>query len=104
MPAAYRYKKIVDVGGCQAAVLRLLLSRNPDIQGVNFDRLDVIASLSPVDESLAGRLTYASGDFFQPLPPETHGADAIVMKHIMWVPTTAFFTWHSLSPCSLVAS
>jgi hypothetical protein len=34
-----------------------------------------------VEADLTGRLRHVAGDFFQPLPPEVCGADAIVMKY-----------------------
>ncbi len=71
------------MGGNTGAVLQLVLARNPQAKGVNFDRPEVIGTLPPVAPELEGRLTHVGGSFMEPLPEALRGADAIVMKHIM---------------------
>jgi hypothetical protein len=49
--------------------------------GISLDRQELIATLPQVSPS--SRLQFATGNFFEPLPAEVHGANAILMKFIM---------------------
>jgi hypothetical protein len=72
----------VDVGGGTGTLLRLLLDGRPDLNGVVFDRADVVAR-APGSAS-SDRLSWQAGDFFDPaageLPP---GADVYLLSHVL---------------------
>jgi hypothetical protein len=68
-------KRIVDVGGSEGVLLRGLLERAPQAQGVLFDRQDVLAHVKPSD-----RIAVVPGDFFATVPP---GGDLYVLKSIL---------------------
>jgi hypothetical protein len=71
----------VDVGGSAGTLLRRLLERHPDARGVLFDLPDVIERLEAErTDDLDGRLTTASGDFFQRVP---EGGDLYLLKFIL---------------------
>ncbi|BBN03142.1 protein MpOMT13 [Marchantia polymorpha subsp. ruderalis] len=65
---------LVDVGGGVGANLAMILSRYPDLRGINFDLPHVVAKgiQSP-------RLEHVAGDFFQSVPR----GDAVWMKWIL---------------------
>jgi len=75
-------RTLADIAGGHGAVLTAILEKHPGMTGILFDVDHVIAGARPKIEvqGLAGRVSTASGDFFEAVPP---GADAYVMKHIL---------------------
>ncbi|KAJ7516909.1 hypothetical protein O6H91_21G004000 [Diphasiastrum complanatum] len=67
-------KKLIDVGGGTGSGLRMILSRYPCIQGINFDLPHVVASAP----QLTG-VTHVAGNMFECIPC----ADCIYMKNIL---------------------
>ncbi|KAG6550894.1 hypothetical protein Mapa_007508 [Marchantia paleacea] len=65
---------LVDVGGGVGANLAMVLSRYPDLRGINFDLPHVVARGVQVP-----RLEHVGGDFFQSVPE----GDAVWMKWIL---------------------
>jgi len=81
---AYDFSSITllaDVGGGHGALLAAILKRYPDMQGVLFDREEIVASM-PEDRfaSMKGRVAIEAGSFFERVP---QGCDAFIMKHII---------------------
>ena len=74
--------KLVDIGGGQGILLAGILKANPQMQGILFDMLSVIARESDLleQEGVAARVEKVAGDFFRSVPA---GADAYLMKHII---------------------
>jgi hypothetical protein len=77
-----RLRTIVDVGGGRGALLAAILSANPHLQGVLFDRPAVVAG---ADEELSGaevidRCKVVSGDFFDSVP---EGGDAYLLSGVI---------------------
>lgn len=76
------FRVVADVGGGEGKILRMVLDRFPDTQGVLFDQAHVISD--GVDKGLwapyAARVSLTPGDFFQSDLPS---ADAYVMKYIL---------------------
>ncbi|GAA2811067.1 methyltransferase [Saccharopolyspora taberi] len=76
------YRSVVDVGGARGHLIRLLVSRNPHLEGIVFD----LPALEPAfHEYLATTgarepITYRGGDFFTDPLPE---ADAMVFGHVL---------------------
>jgi hypothetical protein len=71
---------VVDLGGGRGGFLRRLLAARPDLDGVLFDRPDMLAGhLLDVPE-LAGRWRTEAGDFFTAVP---QGADVYVIKRVV---------------------
>jgi hypothetical protein len=56
---------VVDVGGGNGSLLRLLLEREPRLRGVVFDLPETVRDESTFDE----RLTFVEGSFFDSVPP-----------------------------------
>jgi hypothetical protein len=82
--AAYDFsniERLADVGGGHGALLAAILQRYPDMQGVLFDREEIVAGV-PKDrfEGCEGRIEIESGSFFERVPD---GCDAYIMKHII---------------------
>jgi hypothetical protein len=83
--AAYdfnRFKTIVDVGGGNGALLSVVLSRCPGLNGTIFD---LPSGTSDASEALAAaglsdRCRIVHGDFFKTVPP---GADAYILKSVI---------------------
>ncbi len=74
-------RHIADVGGGHGLLLASILRAYPDVQGVLFDRPEVIASVPK--EQFAGcadRIVLEAGDFFERIPD---GCDAYLMKYII---------------------
>jgi hypothetical protein len=73
--------RLADVGGGHGLLLAAILRANPHLQGVLFDRPEVVASV-PKDRiaDLVGRIAIESGSFFERVP---QGCDAFIMKHII---------------------
>src|SRR6476620_722188 len=74
-------KRLADLGGGHGALLASILRRYPQMQGVLFDRAEIIAGVAK--DQFAGceeRITFESGSFFDCVPD---GCDAYLMKHII---------------------
>ncbi|CAM6121623.1 unnamed protein product [Calypogeia fissa] len=65
---------LVDVGGCQGAVVAEIVACNPHIQGINFDLPDVIKTAPAVNG-----VQHVGGSFFDRVP----SGDAMFMKFII---------------------
>jgi SAM-dependent methyltransferase len=83
--AAYdfgRFGKIVDVGGGNGALMIGILSANPNLHGVVFDRAASAASaMEKIGAAgLANRCEASAGDFFKEVP---RGGRAYLLKHII---------------------
>jgi len=76
------FRTIVDVGGGNGALLLGILRATPRLQGIVFDRPDVVARAEKViaASGLGDRCRAAGGDFFVEVP---NGADAYVLKHVI---------------------
>jgi hypothetical protein len=74
-------ERLTDVGGGHGALLAAILRRNPNMQGVLFDRAETVAGV-PKDRfaGCEGRIAIESGSFFERVPD---GCDAYIMKHII---------------------
>ena len=74
-------KRLADVGGGHGLLLASILRRYPEMQGVLFDRPEVVASV-PKDQFAGcdGRIAIEAGSFFERVPD---GCDAYLMKHII---------------------
>ncbi len=74
-------KRLADVGGGHGALLASILRRYPQMQGVLFDRAEIVAGV-PKDQfaGCEGRITSEGGSFFEQVPD---GCDAYIMKHII---------------------
>lgn len=77
-----RLRTIVDVGGGRVGLLAAILSANPHLQGVLFDRLAVVAGAG---EQLFGaevidRYKVVGGDFFDSVP---EGGDASLLSGVI---------------------
>lgn len=75
-------RTVVDVGGGRGGLLAAILSANPHLQGVLFDRPTVVAG---VGEELSGagiidRCTVVSGSFFDSVP---EGGDAYLLSNVL---------------------
>lgn len=68
-------RTIADIGGGQGILLSTLLQNNPHMNGILYDRDDVIASANLVD-----RCELVVGDFFENVPT---GCDAYLLKSII---------------------
>jgi hypothetical protein len=70
-----------DIGGAGGAMLHALLQLHPDLQGILFDRPQVVAA-APAEAAKLGfaeRITSIGGDFFESVPE----ADLYLLKHIL---------------------
>jgi hypothetical protein len=74
--------RVVDVGGGHGWLLATVLQAHPAMQGVLFDRPEVVAAARPVLEQagVADRCELVGGDFFAEVPPQ---GDAYVLRHIL---------------------
>jgi hypothetical protein len=74
-------KRIADVGGGHGLLLASILRANPNMQGVLFDRPEVIASVPKAQfAGCEDRVALEAGSFFE---RATDGCDAYLMKHII---------------------
>jgi len=74
-------KRIADVGGGHGLLLGSILGAYPAMQGVLFDRPEVVGSLPKnAFAGLEGRVAVEGGSFFDRVPD---GCDAYIMKHII---------------------
>jgi hypothetical protein len=73
---------IVDVGGNRGTLLAAILSANPGVQGVLFDRPNVVISAEEhlSEMGLEQRCECISGDFFESVPP---GGDVYLLKRVL---------------------
>jgi hypothetical protein len=85
--AAYDFSRVgtlADVGGAQGHLLAAILERNPRLQGILFDRPQVVehARQAPYlkRRGIAGRVQFVAGNFFETAPA---GADVYLMKYIL---------------------
>jgi hypothetical protein len=76
------FRRIVDVGGGNGALLAGILVANPTLTGVIFDLPDVASrAREQIRElGLAGRCEIVGGDFFKEVP---RGGDAYLLKHVV---------------------
>jgi hypothetical protein len=74
-------KRLADVGGGHGALLASILRFYPQMQGVLFDRAEIVAGV-PQDQfaGCEGRITIEGGSFFERVPD---GCDAYIMKGII---------------------
>ena len=72
---------VADIGGSHGAMLHALLCVHPHLQGIVFDRPNVIASARAAAGGfrLKQRVTTVGGDFFESVPE----ADLYLLKHIL---------------------
>lgn len=72
---------VVDVAGGRGGMLHAVLSRNPGLRGVLFDRTPVLAEHTLArDPAIAGRWEIAAGDFLTAVPD---GGDVYLLKRIL---------------------
>ena len=76
------FRRIVDVGGGNGALLAGILKANPALAGVLFDLPQVAdRAIAPMRElGLADRCEIVGGDFFKAVPA---GGDAYLLKHVI---------------------
>ena len=74
-------KRLADVGGGHGGLLASILERYPDMQGVLFDRPEIVSGV-PADRfaDCENRIDIEAGSFFDRVP---EGCDAYIMKHII---------------------
>jgi hypothetical protein len=77
-----QFRKIIDVGGGNGALLGAVIAANPSIRGVVFDlpRGGAEASATLADAGVAASCEVVTGDFFHSVP---EGADAYILKLII---------------------
>jgi len=77
-----RYRTVVDVGGGDGTLLAAILLAHPGLEGVLFDRPDVVTRARErlAAAGLADRCQMVSGSFLDSVP---EGGDAYVMKWIL---------------------
>ncbi len=75
LPAGHR---VVDVGGSHGSMLAALMRANPGVEGVLFDRPEIIGQAKPELEDLSPQLE--GGDFFESVPA---GADVYLLSWIL---------------------
>lgn len=75
-------RMVADIGGGQGGVLRAILARHPEVEGVLADLPQVIAQVRPLFEAagLAGRYRVTAADFFEEVPG---GADLYLLKSVL---------------------
>ncbi|HZB31525.1 MAG TPA: methyltransferase [Streptosporangiaceae bacterium] len=71
---------VVDVGGGLGGLLYAVLSANPGLQGILFDREPVLRRHRLADPALDGRWETVAGDFYAGLPAD---ADLYLIKRIL---------------------
>ena len=77
-----RFRRIVDLGGGNGALLAAILSAHDGVEGVVFDQEHVVAGAPAVLEAagVADRCAIVAGSFFDSVP---EGGDAYVMSAIL---------------------
>lgn len=83
--AAYNFSAfqcLVDVGGGYGPLLKTILSRNPNLQGILFDLPPMIEGAAALFEpaQLLDRCKLVPGSFFESVPP---GGDAYLLQYII---------------------
>ena len=74
-------ERLADVGGGHGLLLAAILRANPDMEGVLFDRPEVVAHVPKQQfTGCEGRMTTEAGSFFERVPD---GCDAYLLKHII---------------------
>lgn len=74
-------ERLADVGGGHGLLLAAILRANPELQGVLFDRPEVIAHVPKRQfAGCEGRVTTERGSFFERVPD---GCDGYILKHII---------------------
>jgi O-methyltransferase domain len=74
-------KRLADLGGGHGGLLASILRRYPQMQGVLFDRAEIVAGMAKDQfAGCEGRITIEGGSFFERVPD---GCDAYIMKHII---------------------
>jgi hypothetical protein len=74
-----RARLIADIGGGNGEALRRILTLHPEVRGIVFDRVHVVAAIAP--EALAGgHITTQSGSFFDAVP---EGADIYMLVRVL---------------------
>jgi hypothetical protein len=71
---------VVDVAGGRGGLLHAVLTRNPGLRGVLFDREPVLRRHRLDDPAIAGRWETATGDFYTSVPS---GGDVYLLKRIV---------------------
>jgi O-methyltransferase/methyltransferase family protein len=76
------FSTVVDVGGGQGALLRAILTANPELNGILFDVPPVIEEAKKLikADGLAGRCATIAGDMFRWVP---RGADIYILKNVL---------------------
>jgi ubiquinone/menaquinone biosynthesis C-methylase UbiE len=77
-----RFDCVVDVGGGEGRLLAGLLAAYPNMRGILFDQVQVVAGAAPVLASVgvADRCEAVGGNFFDTVPA---GADAYLLRYIL---------------------
>src|SRR5215831_19260185 len=76
-----RFQTIADVGGGQGRTLAAILTANPGVSSILFDRREVLAGRCVIDDqALIHRAKKVSGDMHVELP---HGADCYLVKWVL---------------------
>lgn len=83
--AAYdfgRFRKLVDIGGGNGALLAAILAAHRDAEGVLFDQLHVVAHAPALLESagVSDRCRIVAGSFFESVPGD---ADAYLLRAVI---------------------
>jgi hypothetical protein len=81
--ASYEFPRtgtVVDVAGGLGGMLHAILSRNPGLRGILFDREPVLRNARLGDPAIAGRWEAVAGDFRVAVPA---GADMYLLKRIL---------------------
>ena len=74
-------ERLADVGGGHGLLLAAILRANPHMQGVLFDRPEVVEHVPEQQfTGCEGRITTEAGSFFERVPD---GCDAYLLKHII---------------------
>jgi hypothetical protein len=76
------FQTLVDVGGGDGSLLRVLLERHTSWKGILFDRPEVICrtQADPVWGDLCQRCEFQGGDFFTDVPRQ---GDRYVLRHVL---------------------
>jgi hypothetical protein len=76
------FRRIIDIGGGNGALLAGILTANPTLTGVIFDLPNVVARAAEWirELGLGGRCEIVGGDFFKKVPA---GGDAYLLKHVI---------------------